>query len=216
MLSFNEGKVCDAVVRHLEERAGTSRANLRWPENEGHPHPVEIAFMIKGNLFALEHTGIEPFKGHVQMDAEADRLFKPIIDALKNALGTTAVFELMIPANALQGRKMPEVRRIQRALIGWVQATAPTVPVRRYADYRKTSVGPPRFPACPLPFRCIASSRRWFLVITSSSRMWSRTATSSARIASVRPSNGNSRSLPAGSATQMRERSLYWKTTIFS
>ena len=103
MLSFNEGKVCDAVVRHLEERAGASRANLRWPEDEGHPHPVEIAFMINGNLFALEHTGIEPFKGHVQMDA------------------------------------------------GWVRATAPTVPARRYADYRKTSVGPATVPGVPFP-----------------------------------------------------------------
>jgi hypothetical protein len=35
MLSSNEGKICDAVVRHLEERAGASRANLRWPEDEG-------------------------------------------------------------------------------------------------------------------------------------------------------------------------------------
>jgi hypothetical protein len=150
MLSFNEGKVCDAVVRHLEERASTSRANLRWPEDEGHPHPVEIAFTINGTLFALEHTGIEPFKGHVQMAAEADRLFKPIIDALKNALGA-AVFELMIPANALHGRKMSEVRRIQQALIGWVKETAPTVPARSYADYRKTSVGPATVRGVPFP-----------------------------------------------------------------
>jgi hypothetical protein len=50
-----------------------------------------------------------------QMDAEAHRLFKPIVDALKNALGTAAVFELMIPANALQGRKMPLVRHVQQA-----------------------------------------------------------------------------------------------------
>jgi hypothetical protein len=40
-----------------------------------------------GSFSALEHTGIEPFRGHVQMDAEADRLFKPIVDGLKNALG---------------------------------------------------------------------------------------------------------------------------------
>jgi hypothetical protein len=85
------------------------------------------------------------------MDAEADRLFKPIIDALRNALGTTAVFELMIPANALQGRKMPEVRRIQQALVDWVKATAPTVPARRYADYRKRSVGPATVPDVPFP-----------------------------------------------------------------
>jgi hypothetical protein len=122
MLSFNEGRVCDAIVRRLEARAKGSRSDLRWPEEERHKFPVEVAFTIGGQLFALEHTGIEPFKGHIRMDAEADRLFKPIVDELKNALGTAAVFELMIPANALQGRTMPEVRDIQRALIEWVKA----------------------------------------------------------------------------------------------
>jgi hypothetical protein len=125
------------------------RAYLRWPEDEGHPHPVEIAFTINGDLFALEHTGIEPFKGHVQMDAQADLLFKPIVDALKNSLGTAAVFELMIPANALRGMKMPKVRSIQQALIAWVNATAPTVPAQRYGDYKKTSVGPATIPGVP-------------------------------------------------------------------
>jgi hypothetical protein len=55
----------------------------------------------------------------------------------------------MIPANALQGRKMPEVRGIQRALIDWVKATAPTVPPQRYGDYKKTSVGPVTIPGVP-------------------------------------------------------------------
>jgi hypothetical protein len=142
MLNFNEGKVCDAIVQRLEARANASRSCLRWPEQEHHAFPVEAAFNIGDQLFALEHTGIEPFEGHVQMDAEADRLFKPIADALKNALGTKAVFELMIPANALRGRRMTEVRGIQRALIDWVKATAPKVPAQRYGDYRKTSVGP--------------------------------------------------------------------------
>jgi hypothetical protein len=149
MLTFNEGKVCDAIVRRLEARANALRADLRWPEQERHAFPVEVAFTIRGQLFALEHTGIEPFRGHVQMDAEADRLFKPIVNALKNALGTAAVFELMIPANALQGRKMREVHGIQQALIGWVKATAPTFPAQRYGDYKKTSEGPVTIPGVP-------------------------------------------------------------------
>jgi hypothetical protein len=149
MLSFNEGKVCDAIVRHLEERTRLARAGLRWPEDEGHPHPVEAAFTLGSQLFALEHTGIEPFKGHVRMEAEADRHFAPITDALKSALGTTAVFELHMPINAFHGLRMPEIRRIQQAIIEWVKATAPSVPARRYADYRGTSVGPVNPPGIP-------------------------------------------------------------------
>jgi hypothetical protein len=151
MLTFNEGKVCEAIVRRLEERCKAPRAGMRWPEDERHPFPVEIAFTIGGQLFALEHTGIEPFKGHMQMDAEASRHFTPIVDALKNALGTAAVFELIIPANAFRGMKMPEVRRIQQAIIAWVKATAPTLPKRLYADYRGTSVGSVTVPGAPFP-----------------------------------------------------------------
>jgi hypothetical protein len=70
MLNFNEGKVCDAIVRRLEARANGSRSGLRWPEQERHAFPVEVAFSIAGQLFALEHTGIEPFKGHVPRDTD--------------------------------------------------------------------------------------------------------------------------------------------------
>jgi hypothetical protein len=151
MLTFNEGKVCEAIVRRLEERFKAPRSDMRWPEDERHPFPIEIAFTIGGQPFALEHTGIEPFKGHVQMEAEASRHFTPIVDGLKHALGTSAVFELLIPANAFRGRTMPEVRRIQQAIINWVKATAPTLPKRRYADYRGTSVGSVTVPGVPFP-----------------------------------------------------------------
>jgi hypothetical protein len=35
------------------------------PEQERYAFPVEVAFIIGGQLFVMEHTGIEPFKGHV-------------------------------------------------------------------------------------------------------------------------------------------------------
>jgi hypothetical protein len=138
LLKFSEGMVCEAIVRRLEERASGCRTGVCWPEQEGHPFPIEVAFSIAGQLYALEHTGIEPFKGHVQMEAEADRHFAPITNALKDSLGTDAVFELVIPANIFRGRKPPEIRRLQQALITGVKAAAPTLPKRKYADYRGT------------------------------------------------------------------------------
>jgi hypothetical protein len=100
MLKFNEGKVCDAIIRRLEERENLVRTGLRWPEQERHRFPVEIAFTLGNQLFALEHTGIEPFEGHVRMEAQAERLFAPIINALKDALGREAYFELRAPQRA--------------------------------------------------------------------------------------------------------------------
>jgi len=151
MRSFNAGKVCEAIVQCLEERAGQSRAGVRWPEQEHHPFPVEVAFTIGDQLFALEHTGIEPFRGYVWMNAEADRHFKPIVDALNDYLGKNALFELIIPAKTLQGRKMPEVRAIQQAIIDWFKETALTVPSVPFGDHQHPSVGPVTIPGVPFP-----------------------------------------------------------------
>jgi hypothetical protein len=149
MLKFNEGKACDAIIRRLEQRENRVRAGLRSPEQEGHRFPVEIAVTLGNQLFALEHTGIEPFKGHVRMEAEAEWLFVPITNVLKDALGSEAHYELYMPVNALQGRKGQELQAIQQAIIEWVKTTAPTVPKRPNPDYKGTAVGPTQVEGVP-------------------------------------------------------------------
>jgi hypothetical protein len=74
----NEGKACDAVIRVLEVREGQMRKDLRSPEQDRHAAPIELTCRIGDRLFAFEHTIIEPFSGHVQLQAEAERHFRPI------------------------------------------------------------------------------------------------------------------------------------------
>ncbi len=147
-LSYNEGKACEAVVRVLEAREGKSRDNVRLPEQEHHAAPIELACNIGDRLFALEHTGIEPFSGHMQMEAEADMLFRSIETMVAGKLPPNDTFELGIPVNALQGLKKKDLARIQTALAEWVEATAPTVPVAPYACYLRSiqKVQPPGVP----------------------------------------------------------------------
>jgi hypothetical protein len=45
-----------------------------------------------------------------------------------------------MPIDAFTGRKMREVRALQSALIEHVRLTAPTLPIRKHADYRGTLV----------------------------------------------------------------------------
>jgi hypothetical protein len=142
ILSRYEGEVCDAMVRRLEEREALTRDTLRWPEKENHRHPVELTFKLGNQLYALEHTLIEPFAGHVRMEAQTERLFSPITRALKDDLGSDALFQLNLPINALNGRKPAELLAIQEAIIGWVKETAPTIPKRLYPDYKGNGVGP--------------------------------------------------------------------------
>ncbi len=86
MLTFNEGKVCDAIVRHLEVREGAIRADVQWPEAVHHVDPVELTWKLGDQLFALEHTGIEPFDDHMRLEAAAKHHFDPVREALKDVL----------------------------------------------------------------------------------------------------------------------------------
>jgi hypothetical protein len=148
-LNFNEGKVCDAVVRRLEEREQSLRTNIRSPELQGHKFPVELAFNLRTQLFALEHTGIEPFDGHMELEAQTEKLFAPIKEGLKDSLGTEALFELYLPVHALRGRKPKELSEIQKTIIEWVKATAPTIPKRPWPDRRGERIGPVKVAGVP-------------------------------------------------------------------
>jgi hypothetical protein len=134
MLTFNEGKVCEAIVRHLEAREGVTRADVQSPEAAHHAHPVELTWKFGDQLFALEHTGIEPFDGHMRLEAEAKRHFDPIREALKDML-PTEIIELHVPVKAMLGLKKADVVLVQAAITAWVRQTAPTLRTRSYADY---------------------------------------------------------------------------------
>jgi hypothetical protein len=148
-MQFNEGKACDAVLRHLEARERATRSNIRWPEKEHHAGPVELVCNIGSTLYALEHTGIEPFEGLVKLNNEAERVFGPIEAAINALAPDGEVWELGLPALGLQGRPGREVRQTQEALIEYIKNTAPTLPMRLYADYRKV---PPPVNVANVPF----------------------------------------------------------------
>jgi hypothetical protein len=148
-LNFNEGLACEAIVQYLEAREKGVRSDVEWPDAEQHSLPIEVAFKIGDQKFALEHTGIEPFEGHVEMEAQAPQLYDPIKAALGGALDATALFELYIPVNAFRAREATEIARIQQAIIDWVKKTAPTLPKRPYPDYRGNGTGPVDIPGVP-------------------------------------------------------------------
>ena len=137
-MAFHEGKACDAVIRVLEAREGQGRRDVRSPEKDGDAAPIELTCWIGDRLFAFEHTGIEPFSGHVKFEAEANRHFDPIRTKLAGRLPPNDVFELHMPAMAMQGKRNRELEQIQRALVEWIAETAPTIPAAPYASYAKS------------------------------------------------------------------------------
>ncbi len=144
----NEGKTCDAVLRHIEAREGGVRRDLIFPEKTHSVGPVELVCTVGARRFAFEHTRIEPFAGHIQLEAEAERHFKPITDRVASQLPAESRFELEVPVGAMLGLNDRAVRPIQDALVRWSLATAPGLPIafpgRRILPIQK--VTPPGVP----------------------------------------------------------------------
>jgi len=132
---FNEGKSCDALIRYLETENGVARSNLRSPERDRHKNPVELIWGLGEQLYALEHTGIEPFKGFIEQGADWARHFDPIKAALRG-IHPDEVVHLHVPAKAMQDLKKWEIRRAQMTIIEWAKRILPTLPLRGYGNTR--------------------------------------------------------------------------------
>ncbi len=128
----NEGKACDAVLRHIESRQGGKRPGMIFPEKTHHVGPVELVCEIGGERYALEHTRIEPFAGHLKAEVEAERHLRPLEAMVAGELPPADRFELQVPFGVLLGKSDREVRPIQEALAQWIIATAPTLPIARF------------------------------------------------------------------------------------
>jgi len=102
-MQLNEGKACDAILRHLEGRQGAARSNLRWPEDENHAAPVELVCNIGDQLFAVEHTAIEPFAGLLQLNNQADQHFRPMEEAVAGGVPHDELYELHLPPRRCKG-----------------------------------------------------------------------------------------------------------------
>ena len=125
----NEGKACDAILRHIEARDGHARSELSFPEKAHDVGPVELVCKVGPQLYAIEHTRIEPFAGHIQVEKEFERHFKPLMEMVGDQLPADDRFELHLPFGALSGKHDRDVRPIHEALAAWIIATAPTLPV---------------------------------------------------------------------------------------
>jgi hypothetical protein len=72
MLTFYEGKVCDVVIKYLETREGMMPAFVR-PRTKVTPRLSNLPLRLDTNFLRLSNTGIEPFEGHMQMEASDPR-----------------------------------------------------------------------------------------------------------------------------------------------
>jgi hypothetical protein len=118
MNRFHEGKACDAVIRHIEVREGSSRQNLKSPEKEGDTAPIELTCSIGGQLFAFEHTGIEPFEGQIELETKAH--FQPLRDMFSGKIPQGEYYDLHVPVGVTLALTKVQISRIISALGAWI------------------------------------------------------------------------------------------------
>lgn len=73
----NEARVCDLIMRYLEERCGLQAENIHTTENDGESDPtsrVDRRFRIGFVSYALEHTILEPYEDEMRHWAQRKNL----------------------------------------------------------------------------------------------------------------------------------------------
>jgi hypothetical protein len=156
VIQNNEGKACDAVVKLLEERIGTDRADISHPETNGIGPPVDLRLKLGAQNYAIEHTRIEAFEGQIRRVEKLNRFINPVIDELSEKLPGPAVYDLYFPDEGWLGVNANELDEIRDDFIEWVRKHAqhlheknPDRPTREQnpdgfcEQYRGT---PPEFP----------------------------------------------------------------------
>lgn len=124
--SDNQGKCCDAVLRILEERVGSSRTlPLHFPEKVPHEAPVELTCKIGSTLYALEHTKVEAYPEQMQDGSNFSDALEHLENSLTDALPKHARFNLIVPANSFKGLTAKSVKDIRVKIERWVIRTAP-------------------------------------------------------------------------------------------
>lgn len=124
VMADNEGKVCDAVVRMLEELEGEARLEVHRPETDGTGPAVDLRLKIGDRDYALEHTQIEAFAEQIRTGVEFQRFIIPITDQLSGRLPGPAIYYFCFPIDAGLGVKANQLDGLQRDFIEWVRRTA--------------------------------------------------------------------------------------------
>jgi hypothetical protein len=89
MVELHQDETCEGIIRYLEIRAHALRRDVCVRDQGNHTSPdarVEMTFRLGEQLYAIEHTGIEPFDGFMEHQNRAHALFNPLVDAITSAL----------------------------------------------------------------------------------------------------------------------------------
>ena len=138
----NEGKVCHAVITVLERRLRLPHAERTRPEAERHEAPIDYAFLIGEQQFALEHTVVEAFNDQLRFDRDFQEFLDPIEAEFSLPLPHHGTFYVSFPVNTRVGKA--QLNEVRHAVVSWIKETAShfasAEPVRHSRDVKPRGV----------------------------------------------------------------------------
>ena len=133
LIPKNEGKACDAAVRHIELCTGEMRSHVRHPEKDGNGPPVDLRLKVGAREYAIEHTLFQPYENRIKFDAVFNRITAFILDRLADPLPGSMYYELHFPVELSLPRGKRKSDKALHSLLEWIQTTAQRLHERRWS-----------------------------------------------------------------------------------
>lgn len=125
-----EGKCCDAVIRHIERSRRTLRKNVVDPERTGGTARVDLQVTVGDQVYALEHTRIQPFKDRIDMATQYRRIRDSVNTWFCDPLPGPAFYELHIPAGVHPPGRGKVGKQRLASLRDWIKKSMAALDVR--------------------------------------------------------------------------------------
>ena len=131
LIPNNEGKACDAVVRHIEICTGETRSGIRHPERDGDGPPVDLRLKVGERDYAIEHTLLQPRESRIKDSAAFKKINEFIRKEIREPLPGPVFYELDIPIQVSLPKGKKNRERALSNLVEWTRSTAQRLHERR-------------------------------------------------------------------------------------
>lgn len=146
MSTANEGRCCDAVIRIIEQRMNHTR-RICSVDTAATPG-VDVRSKIGGQIYALEHTTLDPYPGR----RADDQRFLAVLEPLENSIEETGLipsdcrYKLHVDIHAFRQFRKSDFARIRAQLQTWVLENHNQLVPPRVGRAAVLSGGPPDLP----------------------------------------------------------------------
>ena len=133
IIPSNEGKACDAVVRHVELCTDAKRSGVRHPEKDGDGPPVDLRLKVGERDYAIEHTLLQPRENRIKDSAAFRKINEFIRREIREPLPGAVYYELHVATNVILPKGTKNRNGAFTNLVEWIRSTAQRLHERRWA-----------------------------------------------------------------------------------